>query len=209
MSFNRLNNDTCTYAYKLKQSIGPGEYGISEPNIECNTCFQANPEFRLSNNKRRSTGVSICESEPLIDIDSELKNITRKASDCPLKQYRGQKACRKTKDFPDCDNAKTITEHTRLSNPPCTLRCSGWNRWEWLCRNPQDKALVPFDYQISGRTLAKDNHRPCIPTPLNQYDVYPSPNEEMPQRVVKNCHDDVDNYYSTQWRSCKTYSGYM
>lgn len=206
MSFNRLNNDICTYAYDLKQSIGPGEYGLSEPNIECNTCFQANPEFRLSNNKRRSTGVSICE--PLIDVDSELKNITRMASACPLKKYRGQKFCT-PKNFPDCEDAKTITEHTRLSNPPCTLRCSGWNRWEWLCQNPQDKALVPFDFHISGRTLAKDNHRPCIPKPLNQYDVYPPTIIEEEVNKPQDKYETMDEFYSTHWRACKTYDGYM
>ena len=44
-------------------------------------------------------------------------------------------------------------EDTRLSNPSCNLRGTGWNRWEWLCLNPQEKVEVPFDYNISNRII--------------------------------------------------------
>jgi hypothetical protein len=55
------------------------------------------------------------------------------------------------------------TEPTRYSNPPCTLKESGYNRWEWLCFNPQDKAILPFERNVAYRTVVKDNHVPCIP----------------------------------------------
>ena len=58
------------------------------------------------------------------------------------------------------------TEDTRLSNPACNLRGTGWNRWEWLCRNPQERVEIPFDFQIDSVIVAKDNHRPCVPNPL-------------------------------------------
>src|SRR3989338_5435 len=68
------------------------------------------------------------------------------------------------------------TEDTRLSNPPCTLRGTGWNRFEWLPADPQECVTEPFDFQINTKLLSKDNHRPCVPKPLNQNIVYPSPN---------------------------------
>ena len=40
-------------------------------------------------------------------------------------------------------------EDTRLSNPSCNLRGTGWNRWEWLCLNPQDRVEIPFDFNDS------------------------------------------------------------
>ena len=59
-------------------------------------------------------------------------------------------------------------EDSRLSDPACNLRGTGFDRWEWLCLNPQEKALVPFDYNISNRIVVKDNHRPCVPKPIDQ-----------------------------------------
>jgi hypothetical protein len=53
-------------------------------------------------------------------------------------------------------------------NPPCTLRGTGWNRWEWLCRNPQDNALMPFDAYVDTSLVIKDNHRPTLACPIDQ-----------------------------------------
>ena len=69
------------------------------------------------------------------------------------------------------DNCFIGSEDTRLSNPACNLRGTGWNRWEWLCLDPQERVLMPFDYNINNRLVVKDNHRPCIPKPI---DVTPS-----------------------------------
>jgi hypothetical protein len=68
----------------------------------------------------------------------------------------------------------TPQEASRLSNPPCTLRSTGWNRWEWLCYDPQERASVPFDYLVSNRIMVKDNHVPCLPNPSNQTNNLPA-----------------------------------
>ena len=57
-------------------------------------------------------------------------------------------------------------EEIRTSNPPCNLRGTGWNRWEWLCMDPQERVLMPFDNMVSNRIIVKDNHRPCVPNPI-------------------------------------------
>ena len=36
------------------------------------------------------------------------------------------------KELISFDNCFKGSEDTRLSNPPCNLRGTGWNRWEWL-----------------------------------------------------------------------------
>ena len=66
-------------------------------------------------------------------------------------------------------------EETRTSNPPCNLRGTGWNRWEWLCLDPQERVEIPFDYNIDNRIVVKDNHRPCIPTLWTLFQLYLSP----------------------------------
>ena len=34
----------------------------------------------------------------------------------------------------------------RLVDPPCTLRTTGWNRWQPLFHDPQKTFEQPFDY---------------------------------------------------------------
>ena len=82
MSFNRLNYDTCSYKHVLRESIGPGEYQLGTPAISCDPCFPKDPSYRL-----QRSGVSVSSKEPLIDIDSELMNITRTSSNCPSKKF--------------------------------------------------------------------------------------------------------------------------
>lgn len=160
MSFNRLNFDTCAYNHQLNESIGPGEYMLDRNNF-CEPCFVPSPTVNV-----QRFGAAIC-NKSLIDVDSELLGITRKASDCPGKQYLPQeKPFCQTRLTNECNELDA--EHTRLSNPPCTLRCRGWNRWEWLCQDPQDRVIMPFDTNINNRLIVKDNHRACIPKPLDQ-----------------------------------------
>ena len=201
MSFNRLNYDECTYKHNLKQSMSPGDYMITTPTIECQSCFPADPAVSSG-----LAGVSICANKPLVDVDSELIGITRKASNCPSDKYLPTKPCDLSKR-PDCKSLPR--EDTRMSNPPCTLRGTGWNRWEWLCQNPQDKALIPFDYNISYRLIAKDNHRPCLPTPISQ--VPTLPRDHFSNDIVTSgipCSQESRDVPSTHWRSCATYAPY-
>ena len=43
----------------------------------------------------------------------------------------------------------------RMTNPPCTLRTTGWNRWHPLFRNPQAAFETPFDHLIPSRDIDK------------------------------------------------------
>jgi hypothetical protein len=190
MSFNRLTYDTCSYNQVLLETTGPGIYQIGTPQNVCKPCHPSDPYIRL-----QGMGASVSRNTPLIDVDSELLGIVRNNSRCPERKYlpgcgipiQGNAnagacaACQKNsklcldhdKTAIEFNNCFTNTEDTRLSNPPCTLRSTGWNRWEWLPLNPQDRVETPFDFEIDSRRIAKDNHRPCIPKPLDQTLVYP------------------------------------
>lgn len=190
MSFNRLTYDTCSYNQVLLETTGPGIYQIGTPQNVCKPCHPSDPYIRL-----QGMGASVSRNTPLIDVDSELLGIVRNNSRCPERKYlpncgipvQGNAnagkcaACQKNsklcvdheKTALEFKNCFTNTEDTRLSNPPCTLRSTGWNRWEWLPLNPQDRVEMPFDFEIDSRRLAKDNHRPCVPKPLDQTLVYP------------------------------------
>jgi hypothetical protein len=194
MSSTRLNNDACTYQHNLKQSIGGMDYMLNIPKVHCGACFSTDPSLR------GKSGAANCSTMPLIDIDSELKSITRKASKCPLQHYIPQnKPFCTLASIPDCQALPR--EDTRLSNNPCTLRCTGWNRWEWLCQNPQDKALLPFETNINYRTIVKDNHRPCLPVPLDQNMMNPP---KVNVSTVPSCTMEADtDVPSVHWNRCK------
>jgi hypothetical protein len=196
MSFNRIPYDTCAYSHVLAETIGPGVYQLSTPPNSCQPCHPTDPYIRL-----QSVGVSHSRNTSLIDIDSELIGITRNLSGCPERKYlpskdgsaycgaqpgraagcdKNAKLCVDMSEMIHFGDCFTTTEDTRLSNPPCTLRGTGWNRWEWLCRNPQERVTIPFDYQIDSVLLAKDNHRACIPRPVQQDNAWPTPNNKEP-----------------------------
>ena len=195
MSFNRNKYDMCSYKYQLAESAGSGIYQLTRPNNVCEPCLPNDPRIVA-----QTQGVSISKNTSLIDIDSELIGIGRNLSDCPDRKYipnqtssfhcgaqtgTTKNGCSKTDklcidntqvlNFGDCF---TPTEDTRLSNPPSTLRGTGWNRWEWLCKNPQANLEEPYDLRINSRLLSKDNHRPCIPKPIDQFLAHPEYNEE-------------------------------
>ena len=193
MSFNRLNYDTGAYNKDINESVGPGNYRIHTPKISCDPCYPYPPSVRL-----QKQGGSIDSTRFLVDVDSDLMGLNVKNTRDPSKKYSpmcDQNICssgepcgpgvltscksknlragdrindENLKHFRDCF---IPSEDTRLSNPSCNLRSTGWNRWEWLCQNPQDRVGIPFDYNINNRLVVKDNHRPCIPNPI---DVVPS-----------------------------------
>lgn len=163
MSFSRLNYDSCAYNKSMSESVAIGNYMLQQPQNNCNETFFASPYIRLDKSQ-----VSTCSNRPVIDVDSELIGLKRTASKCTKS------------DFPNCkmNHLKTTDrshfmspEDTKISNPPCTLRGTGWNRWEWLCENPQKYAEIPFVTMISDKTLAKDNHRPLLPNLIDKTNV--------------------------------------
>lgn len=182
MSSNRLDYDVRAYEKVINESVGPGYYQLSKPPVGCKPCFNNNPDVRLQFN-----GNSIAKNKLLIDVDSELMGLTRNISKDPEKKYQkpedddegNPKQGIELQHFDDCHFP---VEHTKLSNPPCTLRGTGWNRWEWLCKNPQEQVIIPFEWNINDKLLAKDNHRPCIPTPIDQTNVLPDINNKLPKQ---------------------------
>ena len=182
MSFNKLNYDTCSYKQALSESVGPCEYQLGMPFISYEDCFSKDPQLIL-----QRMGASVAKNVPMVDVDSELLNINRKLSNCSSNEFipkfdkNGEiDNTIESVHFKDC-NIPT-RENTRLSNPPATLRGTGWNRWEWLCENPQTRSLIPFDYNINNRLVTKDNHRPLIPRPIDQ-SVFLPPQNNNPIRV--------------------------
>jgi hypothetical protein len=208
MSFSRKNYDEGAYQHYVKESSGSGAYMLQTPRIDCNGCFYPSPHVRIN-----SYGAAVCDKE-LVDVDSELMGLNRKQSKNPLNQYiPGEKEfCKVRGDMKDCHDMDP--EDCRISNPPCTLRGTGWNRWEWMCQNPQDRAIIPFETLINNKMVVKDNHRPCVPRPLDPSSSLPLPQPadsglpcniyRVPQIPIAHVPGVPDN----TWQKCNVISKY-
>jgi hypothetical protein len=77
---------------------------------------------------------------------------------------------------------------------------NGFNRWEWLCKDPQSSALRPFQANINYRLIVKDNHRPCISKPMDVSALPPQVDAKMPGW----CSGEADvSVPQLSWKECK------
>lgn len=174
-AMNRLSYDESAYHQELKQSMLPGQYAMSQYAANhCGKCVSGDAAMPDVG----SGSVPSCNNVSEIDVESELRNITRPATRAPAGKYRGNggpptmcggvpvnQASRAQTNAPTCGMPAAVD--SRLTAPSCTLRGTGWNRFEWLCRDPQDQAMVPFDFLVNTAIVMKDNHRPQLCHPLD------------------------------------------
>ena len=161
MSLSSLSYDKKAYMHKLRESMGPAAY-----------IFESNP-----------TNAYTCDAKDKEETNNDLLGITRKASECPSEQFlptvHNKNTCPTppqlgyTPDF-------VRVEHTKVSNPPSTLRGKGINRFSTLCEDPQDYAINPFHFQIQDSVAARDNHQPIIPKPVDVKTALPIPAGNLP-----------------------------
>jgi len=182
MALSTLTNDSCSYEEKLRRSVGPGMYMLGTPandGLACSQDIPADPYLRY-----QTYGPNTCMPGFAVDDSSELEGLPYKNSKCSADAYvPGKYSSKGLCGVPGNTNPRACAapqESTRLSNPPCTLHGTGWNRWEWLCYNPQDKALIPFEWNVDANMLMRDNHKPCLEKPLDQSQLLPSAKDMDP-----------------------------
>ncbi len=206
MSSNRLFYDTCQAKQQIFESVQPGNYMLGMPFSNCAPCVSNDPHNRLQ-------ATQPTKSQELIDVDSELMNITKPSTKCSSKKWPNGSTCLNydhsqanvVPPSPDQidgeEDCFAKTDDTRLNNPPCNLRGTGWNRWEWLCMNPQDKVELPFAAGTCNRILVKDNHRPCIPTPIDPQPLLPRGGELPCEMITPVCSNPTEPA-SVYWKGC-------
>ena len=197
MSFTKLSHDKQAYKTTINQSVKNASYQLNKPRVSCKQCYP----YPVSVIPQQQ-GVSVFKNKHLVDVGSELRGITRKASAVPSEKYvpncvigkcgsgypcgqgvidncGSQKPGQRAGDeglvhWKDCF---IPSEDTRTSNPACNLRGTGWNRWEWLSRDPQEHLEKNFKNQVSTRIMVKDNHRPTLPNPIDNTSSLPNAGE--------------------------------
>ncbi len=167
---NRRTYDGCKTSDDLRVSTGPGRYQVDVPPQACNACYAPEPTVR-----QQMWGASLNRGYMKTDVESDLLNLNRPTTRTVCDQYNpdknkvneaGQESVK------ECSFPQTFS---RLVDPPCNNRAVGWNRWEWLCDNPQESVMLPFDNLLSTRLAKRDQHRPCIPVPVQPDALLPAP----------------------------------
>jgi len=168
-SLTRLRHDPFHQIDDMRITSYAARYYLNPPSKNCPTTFPVNATTRI-----QYSGNSWVEGEWKTDVESDLKGLPRLGTKirCNDVQYN-----------PDTNNMNNIRlkhaqdevmpqTYARLVDPPCTLRATGWNRWDSLFHNPQENFETPFDFFIPSRGIDKEkynthNKNVCY-TPPNQ-----------------------------------------
>jgi hypothetical protein len=121
--------------------------------------------------------------------------------------------CGTLKNAVECAEDNNVTrfltrEDTLISNPKCTNKERTINRWEWLCRDPRERALLPFDRLIANRLIVKDAHRPLKPTMIDQTSALPKQTQSkcssyFDQQFIEartEINKEIPTFPLTQWK---------
>lgn len=125
MSFTNLRYDECDYRHQLQQSTDPLRH-ILDP-IKYENCKPCRMELGIVG----GNNVSLPRGN-LVDVDSELKGITRTASRCAIMHYNNPCAVSgnfdKNQSFLDCqanrrfnNNDLSTLDYQKRHLPPCMM----------------------------------------------------------------------------------------
>ena len=153
MSSTRPRNDNFHQEDDMRITSYSARYYLEKPEHNCPSSFPAEATIRM-----QYSGASWPQGQWRTDVESDLKNINRLGTRVKNNQIQYNPDTNKINQVP-LENASDLSmglTFQRLSNPPCTLRATGWNRWEHLPHNPQENFETPFDFFIPSRTQSKD-----------------------------------------------------
>jgi len=156
----RYRYDVAKMVENNEISTGPGRYRLGVPNAYGNAVFVSSPTIRM-----QKWGASHDMTSTKTDVESDLRNLDRPSVRTVCGQYTPDQGVRPLTAMPEEEFPRT---YERLVDPPCTLRGTGWNRWEWLCQNPQETVMIPFEHGIDSKLAQKDGYYQKLTLPLER-----------------------------------------
>lgn len=160
-SCTRYRSDVAKMVENNEISTGPGRYRLGVPNAYGNAVFVSTPTIRM-----QKWGASHDMSSTKTDVESDLRNLARPSVRTVCGQYTPEQGASRTLTaMPEEEFPRT---YERLNDPPCTLRGTGWNRWEWLCQNPQENTMIPFEHGVDSVLMQKDDYYRKLTLPLDR-----------------------------------------
>jgi len=140
-------------------------YYLNPPAANCPTTFPVDATIRI-----QKSGASWPQGMWKTDVESDLKNLNRLSTRVRCNEASYNPDTNKVNQTPlvPAPDESFPEIFNRLTNPPCTLRATGWNRWQPMPHNPQLTFETPFDFFIPARDLDKEKwktHGACFGKP--------------------------------------------
>jgi len=153
-------------------------YYITPPEANCPSMFPVEATTRI-----QKQGDSWPVAQWRTDVETDLKGINRFGNRIRSDEKLYNPDTNRFNNTP-LEHAQDGTfplNFNRLHNPPCTLRATGWNRWQPLFHDPQETFEQPFDFFIPSRDVDKRmyrnrNHAPTEP-PIPGYNALSDQNK--------------------------------
>jgi len=154
-ALTRLRHDPFHQIDDMRITSYASRYYLNPPAANCPTTFPVNATTRIQH-----SGNSWVEGEWKTDVESNLKGIHRLGSKirCDPSQYHPETDRINQLGLSHAKDEIVPLTFARLTDPPCTLRTTGWNRWDVLFHNPQETFETPFDFFIPSRDLDKEKY---------------------------------------------------
>lgn len=128
-------------------------YYLNSPGINCPESYVVDATTRI-----QKSGGGFVNNTWKTDVESDLKNINRLSTRVRDNSIQHNPETNKftNKEYSNPKDENFPLLFNRLYNPPCTLRATGWNRWEGLPHQPQLNFETPFDFFIPSRDIDKE-----------------------------------------------------
>ena len=154
-ALTRPRNDPFHQVDDMRITSYAARYYLNTPAANCPTTFPVNATTRI-----QKSGDSWVEGQWRTDVESDLKGIDRLGTKirCDAVQYNPQTNMMNNIPLRNAPDENVPQTFARLVDPPCTLRATGWNRWDTLFHNPQETFETPFDFFIPSRDIDKEKY---------------------------------------------------
>lgn len=131
-------------------------YYLNPPDANCPASYPMDVTTRIQH-----SGASWPAGKWKTDVESDLKGINRLGSRVRVdaKLYNPDTNAMNNVPLQAAPDETVPQLFQRLTNPPCTLRATGWNRFEPLPHQPQLNVETPFDYYIPSKALDKERFK--------------------------------------------------
>lgn len=167
-------------------STGPGRWALGVPNAYGNAVYAPEPTIRM-----QKWGAAHDMSSTKTDVESDLWNLARPTTKVVCGQFNP--ATEKERKLTPMPEASFPETHARLVDPPCTLRATGANRWQWLYENPQENVAIPFEWAIDTRHANKDREVAEIFSYMKESTPKMPISVPVPRQPVKGGPQDFNN----------------
>jgi len=154
-ALTRPKNDPFHQVDDMRITSYAARYYLNPPAKNCPTTFPVNATTRI-----QASGASWPQGKWKTDVESDLKGISRLGTKirCDAVQYHPEQNQLNQTTMEHAQDEVVPLTFARLVDPPCTLRATGWNRWQPLFHNPQETFETPFDHFIPSRNLDKEKY---------------------------------------------------